>query len=132
MLLPTTSAMAGLVEAVRITAPSAWRTEAGTLAGETVDRWEDAQEVLGLVSALPVGPAMRCFVPGFGIRVHAAPGCLFEGQVLFEIAFCFSCRWAFFLGAAVTQDIATQAFDTTSAPARELLRRFRESAAAAG
>ncbi|OKI26740.1 hypothetical protein [Streptomyces sp. CB03911] len=132
MLIPTTSAMAGFVEAVRITDPSAWRTEAGTVAGETVDRWDDAQEVLGLVSALPVGPAMRCFVPGFGIRAHAAPGGLFEGQVLFEIAFCFSCRLAVLLGAAVTPDIAGQAFDTTSAPARELLRRFRESAAAAG
>ncbi|MCX5208685.1 hypothetical protein OG689_05150 [Kitasatospora sp. NBC_00240] len=132
MLLPTTSAMTGLVEAVRITDPSAWRTEAGTVAGETVDRWDDAQEVLALVSALPGGSAMRCFLPGFGIRAHAASGGLFAGQVLFEIAFCFSCRWARFLGAAVTPGVAGQPFDPTSAPARELLRRFRESAAAAG
>ncbi|MFC9330363.1 hypothetical protein [Kitasatospora sp. NPDC057015] len=132
MLLPTTSAMTGLVEAVRIHDPHGWSSGTSTPPDESIAHWEDAQEVLALVAALPSSPAMRCFIPGYAIRAHCEPGRLFEGQVLFEIAFCFQCRWARFRGPAVTADIASQAFDPASAPALELLRRFRESAAAAG
>ncbi|WP_329587094.1 hypothetical protein OG500_37465 [Kitasatospora sp. NBC_01250] len=129
MLLPTTADLVELVEAVRITEPHGWYQWTDTVPGETVGLWDDAQEVLALVAGLPASTRTRCFSPGFAVRAHTGPGQVFSGQVLFEIAFCFHCHAAWFYGQAVTPNLARQTFDPASAPARELLRRFRESAA---
>ncbi|MET8625724.1 hypothetical protein ABZW30_18580 [Kitasatospora sp. NPDC004669] len=125
MLIPTTANLIERIEAVRITDPLGWHAWMDGVPGETIGFWEDAQEVLALVAALPAGTRMRCFTPGFALRAHAGRHPVFPEQVLFEIAFCFRCQGAWLYGPAVTKDLAHQTFDPDSIPARELLLRFR-------
>jgi hypothetical protein len=70
---------------------------------------------------------MRCFRPGYAIRLRSGP------IVLAEVAFCFSCRNA--AGASFQPDFqvpAWFAFDPRSAPAQQLLHLFRAAAGAPG
>jgi hypothetical protein len=56
--------------------------------GDVVGTWtgEEVEAVLDLVAALPEAEPMRCFVPGFGVRLRRGP------VVLAEVAFCFRCH----------------------------------------
>jgi len=124
MLLPATADRIALVEAVRITDSRDRHLWTDTVPGETIGLWDDdAQEVLTLISDIPASSRMRCFNPGYAIRAHTA-----GGKRSFDIAFCFSCHWAVFYGPDAPAE-ARQTMDPASAPAIELLRRFRESAA---
>ncbi|WP_035841444.1 hypothetical protein [Kitasatospora azatica] len=125
MLLPTTANLVELIEVVRIADPVGWYAWTDTVPGETIGLWEDAQQVLAQLEALPPGTKMRCFTPRFALRAHTGQHPDFPNQVLFEIAFCFQCEDAWFFGPAVTRESARQTFDPDSPPARELLRRFR-------
>ncbi|GAA0657444.1 hypothetical protein GCM10010193_05150 [Kitasatospora atroaurantiaca] len=123
MLLPATADEIVLLEAVRITDSRDRHLWTDTVPGERVGLWDDAQEVLALIRDIPASEPMRCFSPGYAIRAHAA-----DGKRLFDIAFCFRCHRAVFYGPDAPAE-ASQTMDPTSAPALELLRRFRESAA---
>jgi hypothetical protein len=125
MLLPTTADAIELLEVVRITDPVGWFAWTDTVPGETVGIWEDAQQVLAQVAAMPPGTRMRCFSPRFALRAHTGEHPVFPHQVLFEIAFCFGCEVARFYGPAVSGNLMSQTFDPGSAHAEELLRRFR-------
>jgi hypothetical protein len=72
------------------------------------------------VAALPEAEQMRCFVPGFAVRLRSG------AVVLAEVAFCFRCRNAM----GVPSEHSPKApgwftFDPDSEPAQELLGRFR-------
>jgi hypothetical protein len=125
MLLPTTADLIERLEVVRITDPMGWPGWTDTVQGETVGHWPDAREVLALVAKLPRGTGMRCFTPGYALRAWTGAHPVFPEQVLFEIAFCFSCQRARCYGPAVTGDLEHQTFGPDSEPGRELLRRFR-------
>ncbi|MYT15789.1 hypothetical protein GTY76_25980 [Streptomyces sp. SID4951] len=83
--------------------------------------WEKdhAQQVLTLIANLPGSEIYRCFLPGWGIRVHSCT------DPLLEIAFCFRCHGARVWGPDVPVGQQSQTFDAESPAARELLRRFR-------
>ncbi|WP_406207265.1 hypothetical protein OH807_34455 [Kitasatospora sp. NBC_01560] len=132
MQLPTTADIVELIEAVRIDDPHGWPAWTDTVPGTSIGVWEDAQEVLALVTALPAAPRMRCFVPGYALRARTGEHPVFPRVTLFEIAFCFRCNGAWSYGPAVTGDkaLAHQTFDPASAPARALLDRFRRANAA--
>ncbi|MEL5960980.1 hypothetical protein AADR41_40565 [Streptomyces sp. CLV115] len=124
MLLPIIHKTAELIEVVRITDPNR-HFGAADLTGDEVARWEAPQvdQVLALVGDLPDGEMHRCFAPGWGIRVHGANG------LLFQLAFCFHCHDVRLWGPAVPDEQAgLHSFDADSAPARELLGRFRAAA----
>ncbi|GAA2358828.1 hypothetical protein [Streptomyces carpaticus] len=124
MELPPVHKAAELVEVVRIVAPvSLHDTE--ELTGVDVALWEgeQVQRTLALISGLPTSEIHRCFDPGWGVRVHGPE------DVLFRIAFCFSCHGARLWGPGVDGDLdGIQPFDPDSPPARELLRQFRAAA----
>ncbi|MFJ9443928.1 hypothetical protein ACIRRH_18935 [Kitasatospora sp. NPDC101235] len=126
MLLPDAASQAHLIEVVRIADPrSAYGSDSVT--GETLAVWEaeHLRSALDLIGRLPEGELRRCFEPGYGIRAHAPDG------LLLEISFCFSCHGAWLAGPGVPADLrGMQSFDADSPPARELLDRFRASAAA--
>ncbi|MYQ47353.1 hypothetical protein GTW40_20255 [Streptomyces sp. SID4985] len=110
-----------LIEAVRITDPLG-QYRADDLTGDLVALWED-DSAPTLIRALPPGDLHRCFVPGWGIRAHGTDG------PLYQVAFCYDCHGARLWGPAVPADRAgIHGFDAGSAPARELLGRFRSSA----
>ncbi|MFG2300666.1 hypothetical protein [Actinacidiphila glaucinigra] len=126
MLLPVAAAPIEFVEAVRITAALVPRPR--TVPGDTIDVWveDEARHVLDLIGEVPEGERARCFVPGHAVRAHSAH------EVLFEIAFCFSCNRALLLGPLVPAELrGMQGFDAGSAPGRELLRVFQEASATA-
>ncbi|WP_344322666.1 hypothetical protein [Streptomyces macrosporus] len=107
-----------IVEAVRVADARdalSWRT----VPGEGIALWtgEEAADVLALVAALPHGEPARCFSPGYGVRLHT------DDEVVREIAFCFACNRARVVDPGGRG--RSIAFDGESAPARELLRRFR-------
>lgn len=89
-----------------------------TIPGETIATLDGdrATELLDLVAKLPNGQLARCFIPGYGIRVHGAD------EPLFEIAFCFQCD-----GALVLQpgNSALVGFKAKSRTARALLAQFQ-------
>ncbi|MFF0742623.1 hypothetical protein ACFYVL_19725 [Streptomyces sp. NPDC004111] len=123
MLLPRAHEQTELVEVVRIT-PDANDPMPRTMAGEDVALWDadQAREVFALVEALPGSQPGRTFLPGWGVRVHGARG------MLFEIAFSYDCHAARVWGPSVPhKQEGIYSFDPDSAPALELLRRFRES-----
>ena len=77
-------------------------------------------EVLDLIGQLPESEMMRCFTPGFGIRLHD------ESVARVEVLFCFHCHNALMIDLASPKRGEVWAtFDPDSAPARELLSRFR-------
>lgn len=124
MLLPITHKTAELIEVVRITDPIR-HFGAEDLTGDEVAPWEAPQvdQVLALVGDLPDGEMRRCFSPGWGIRVHGATG------LLYQLAFCFHCHGIRLWGPEVPDgQQGLHSFDADSAPAQELLRRFREAA----
>ncbi|MFE9610178.1 hypothetical protein [Streptomyces sp. NPDC006012] len=115
---------AELIEVVRIAGPA---PHCGTevLAGDDVALWGAAQvdRVLALIGDIPGSELYRCFFPGWGIRVRGATG------LLFQLAFCFDCHGVRLWGPDVPAgQEGIHSFDPDSAPARELLRHFRESA----
>lgn len=112
-----------LVEALRVGDPLGHASWSRTVPGEEPDLWDgdEAAELLGLVAALPAGERMRCFAPRYGLRLHTA------GGGVRDIAFCFRCHAALVLGPGGVR--GSPAFDGESAPARELLRRFRAAGA---
>lgn len=93
-----------------------------TLPGDVIGTWsgDRIRVVLDLVAALPASEQMRCFLPRYGIRVHAGP------VVLAEVAFCFRCHNARALPSEHTPQLPRSfTFDPDSPPAQELLRLFR-------
>jgi hypothetical protein len=77
-------------------------------------------EVLELIERLPESETMRCFTPGFGIRVHD------KSEARAEVLFCFHCHNALMIDLANPKQRQVWAsFDPDSAPARELLSRFQ-------
>ncbi|MGW1268484.1 hypothetical protein [Streptomyces sp. NPDC002491] len=131
MRLPADCGRAELLEVVRLSDAARPFTAHG-LAGEVVDVWvgDDAAQALALVGALPDSPRYRCFVPGWGLRLHDAV----DPEPLLEIAFCFRCNGARVQGRSVNvpEDLRFQDFEAESPPGRELLRRFRACAPARG
>ncbi|TWV32562.1 hypothetical protein FRZ03_33270 [Streptomyces misionensis] len=121
MPLPIPSEQAELIEIVRILDPLRhYRAE--DVSGEETGVWEGAEAVraLALIADLPDGDLHRCFNPGWGVRVHGTDG------PLFRLAFCFECHGVRLWGPAVPAgQEGIHGFDADSAPARELLRRFR-------
>lgn len=84
--------------------------------------WDSASltEALELIKQLPESEMMRCFTPGFGIRLHD------ESTARAEVLFCFHCHNALMIDLANPQRRQVWAtFDPDCAPARELLSRFR-------
>jgi hypothetical protein len=97
--------------------------------GEVVGTWdgESVVTVLGLVAALPEAEQMRCFVPGYAIRLRRGP------LTLAEVAFCFRCRNALGLPSAHSPQTPTWfTFNPDSEPARQLLRLFKDLPAISG
>ncbi|MEV5510215.1 hypothetical protein [Streptomyces orinoci] len=122
MLLPLAHEKAELIEVIRITDP-ARHLNSADLIGEHVAIWEgeQAQYALALINDLPGSEPYRCFLPGWGIRVHSAT------ELLFQVAFCFRCHGARLWGPVVpVERTGIHDFDPDSAAARELLRRFRD------
>jgi hypothetical protein len=124
MLLPLTLVKTELIEVVRISDPARHLTSED-LAGDAVAIWEkeQAQQALTLITSLPGSDIYRCFLPGWGIRVHSCT------DPLFEIAFCFRCHGARVWGPDVPVRQQSQTFEAESLAARELLRRFRSCTA---
>lgn len=120
MLLPLPRHEVDLIEVVRITDPARHLTSPD-LAGEDVAIWEgtQVQHALTLITDLPAGARMRCFLPVWGIRAHGAT------HLLYEVAFCFRCNDARLWGPDLDADQQGQTFDGESAVARELLDLFR-------
>jgi hypothetical protein len=86
----------------------------GTVGGDLVAK------VLGLVEALPESEPMRCFVPGYAVRLRRGP------RTVAEVAFCFDCHNAKGLPSDLSPQTPTWfTFDPDSEPAQELLRLFR-------
>jgi hypothetical protein len=82
-------------------------------------------EVLRLIEQLPESEPMRCFSPGFGMRIHD------KSDARAEVLFCFHCHIALMIDLHNPQNRHTGAtFDPDSEPARELLARFRSGDAA--
>ncbi|MET9230482.1 hypothetical protein [Lentzea sp. NPDC003310] len=98
----------------------AHRLEAWTIQGDLLGTWEgkEASAVLALVAKLPTADPMRCFSPGYAIWAHDA-----NGEVLFDLEFCFGCFWVGVREPGGRQRLV--AFDAGSAPAQELLAGFR-------
>jgi hypothetical protein len=89
---------------------------------EPVALWEgDAlAEALELIEQLPESELMRCFAPGYGIRLHDA------SVARAEVLFCFNCHMALTIDLLDPQHRGVGAtFDPDSDPARELFSRFR-------
>ncbi|WP_329789870.1 hypothetical protein V1227_37590 [Lentzea sp. DG1S-22] len=105
-------------------ASKAHRLEAWTVQGDLLGSWEHAEaaSVLALVASLPAGEPMRCFNAAYAIWAHGA-----DGEVLFDLEFCFGCFWVGVREAGERQRLV--AFDAESDQARELLARFRAFAA---
>lgn len=123
MLLPLTREKAELIEVVRIADPVRHLT-AENLIGEVVAIWGAPQthQALTLVGDLPEGELHRCFLPGWGVRVHSAT------DLLFQLAFCFDCHGVRLWGQAVPREQeGIHSFAPDSVPARELLQRFRDA-----
>lgn len=101
-------------------AAAAHRLEAWTVKGDLLGSWNDAEvsAILSLIASLPSGEPMRCFSPGYAIWAHAA-----DGEVLFDLEFCFECFWVGVREAGKRRHLV--AFDTDSPPARELLAHFK-------
>ncbi|MFP8885054.1 MULTISPECIES: hypothetical protein [Streptomyces] len=114
-----------LVEALRVGEPLGHTSWSEAVPGEEFGLWDgdEAEELLGLLAALPAGERMRCFIPRYGLRLHTAGG---DAR---DIAFCFRCHTALVLGPGGARE--WPAFDGESAPARELLCRFRAAGAQA-
>lgn len=77
-----------------------------------------ASAVLALIASFPTGEPARCFSPGYAIWAHTA-----DGQVLFDLEFCYGCFWVGVREAGKRQRLV--AFDADSPPAQELLARFQ-------
>jgi hypothetical protein len=123
MLLPSAHEQTELIEVVRIT-PDANDPLPKAMSGEDLAIWDadQAREVFALVKELPGSQPGQTFLPGWGVRVHGERG------MLFEIAFSYDCHAARVWGPSVPhKQEGIYSFDPDSAPALELLRRFRES-----
>ncbi|MET9916759.1 hypothetical protein ACFV1C_08445 [Streptomyces sp. NPDC059605] len=126
MLLPITREKAELIEVVRIADPIR-HFGSEDLTGDEVALWEAPRtdRILALIDDLPDSELHRCFSPGWGIRVHGADG------LLLQLAFCFSCHGIRLWGPGVPDEQeGLHGFDPDSAPARELLQRFRDAGSA--
>ena len=98
------------------------REQRATLPGDVIGTWRGGRfrVALDLVAALPPSEQMRCFLPRYGIRVHAG------SSVLAEVAFCFRCHNARALPSEHTPHRPSWfTFDPDSPPAQELLHLFR-------
>ncbi|WP_330285471.1 hypothetical protein [Streptomyces sp. NBC_00576] len=123
MLLPPVHEKAELIEVVRITDPMR-HLSSDDLIGDEVAIWEPPQveRVVALVKELPGSELRRCFIPGWGIRVHSATG------HLFQMAFCFRCHGVRLWGPGVPAgQEGIRSFDPDSPPGHELLEQFRDA-----
>ncbi|MFJ8085220.1 hypothetical protein ACIQ6Y_31940 [Streptomyces sp. NPDC096205] len=123
MLLPIAHEKAQLIEVVCITDPVG-QSIAEDLTGDEVAVWSGTQldRALALISDLPGSDLMRCFFPGWGVRVRSTT------ELLFQMAFCYKCHGVRLWGPQVPSgQVGLHAFDPDSTPARELLRGFREA-----
>ncbi|MEU8673222.1 hypothetical protein [Streptomyces sp. NPDC048560] len=123
MLLPPGHEKAELIEVVRITDPTR-HLGSHDLTGEEVALWAAPQveRIVGLIRSLPGSELHRCFVPGWGIRMHSG------SDHLLQIAFCFRCHGARVWGPIVPAGRkAISGFDPDSPPGRELLEAFRDA-----
>ncbi len=93
--------------------------EAPTIGGEELGVWEgeEARVVLDLVASFPTGEPFRCFNPAYAIDAYSAD------DPLFTLEFCYGCCWVGVEQVGERQNLV--AFDPASAPARELLDRFK-------
>ncbi|MFE7619132.1 hypothetical protein [Streptomyces sp. NPDC057496] len=126
MLLPIAREKAELIEVVRIT-DAVRHIGSEDLTGDEVALWAAPRtdRILALIGDLPDSELHRCFFPGWGIRVHGADG------LLFRLAFCFDCHGIRLWGPGVPDgQEGLHGFDPDSAPARELLQRFRDAGSA--
>jgi hypothetical protein len=120
-MLPPVHEDAVLIEVVRITDPMR-HLSSDDLTGKEVAIWEppQTQHILTLIGELPGAERFRCFIPGWGIRVHSAT------EHLFQMAFCFRCNGVRLWGPCVPagrEGIHT--FDPASPAGQELLELFR-------
>ncbi|WP_170067958.1 hypothetical protein [Lentzea guizhouensis] len=93
--------------------------EARTTSGEELGVWEGEEVgvVLDLVASFPTGEPARCYNPAYAIDVYGAD------DPLFTLKFCYGCCW---VGVEeLDERHRLVAFDPGSAPARELLDRFK-------
>jgi hypothetical protein len=93
--------------------------EARTISGERLGVWEgdEVGVILDLVASFPTGDPARCFNPAYAIDAYGAD------DPLFTLEFCYECCW---VGVEpVDERGSLVAFDPGSAPARELLDRFK-------
>jgi len=106
-----------------------WRSDWRGALEEPAAFWEGdvLAEALGLIDQLPESELMRCFSPGFGMRLHD------ESTARLEILFCFHCHIALMIDlVAPGRGQVGATFDPDSDPARELLSRFRRCAPGVG
>ena len=102
-----------------------WRPDWRGALEEPVALWDgDAlSEALKLIERLPESEVMRCFAPGYGIRLHD------DSVARAEVLFCFQCHRALMIDLLNPRHKGVGAtFDPDSDPAQELLSRFRSSA----
>jgi hypothetical protein len=99
-----------------------WRPDWRGALEEPAAIWdgEALSETLKLIERLPQSEVMRCFTPGYGIRLHDA------AVARAEVLFCFHCHRALMIDLANPRHKGVGAtFDPDSDPAQELLSRFR-------
>ena len=123
LIVPHNEIMLMEVAQVKRGRPPDWRDALE----EPVALWDGAElaEVLGLIERLPESEPMRCFSPGFGIRVYVG------SDARAEVLFCFQCHIALTIDLKDPQSGHTgMTFDPDSEPARDLLSWFRGVSAA--
>jgi hypothetical protein len=108
-----------LVEVAKV--KSGWRPDWRDALKKPAALWDgDAlSDALSLIERIPQGRAMRCFNPGYGIRLHD------DSVARAEVLFCFNCHSALMIDLLNPQRTKHPAFDPHSEPAQELLSRFR-------
>jgi hypothetical protein len=113
-----------LIEVARV--KRGWRSDWRDALEEPIGLWEgsDVAETLLLIEQLPESDVYRCFMPGFGLRLHDVQ------TARAEVLFCFRCHMALMIDLRnpSRRDVG-ETFDAESDPGRELLSRFQGCAA---
>lgn len=102
-----------------------WRPDWRGALEEPVKLWDgdELSRALKLIEQLPKSQAKRCFLPGYGIRLHD------ESVARAEVLFCFQCHRALMIDLLNSRHNGVSAtFDPASDPAQELLSRFHSCA----
>lgn len=123
MRLIVPAAEVALIEVAQV--KRGWRSDWRDALEEPIGLWDgsDVAEALQLIEQLPESDVYRCFMPGFGLRLHDAE------TARAEVLFCFHCHLALMIDLRdpSLRDVG-ETFDADSDPGRELLSRFQRCA----